>query len=67
MVEETVMVVDSERTSRFICLNMCYYNYHPEPSEKEPVKKKKKKEKKHLEPMSVDDGRFKICPKVESA
>jgi hypothetical protein len=51
------MVVDSERTSRFICFYMCYYNYHPEP--KEPGKKKKKK-KKHLEPMSVDEGWFKI-------
>jgi hypothetical protein len=66
VVEETAMVVDSERTSRFICLNICYYNYHPEPSEQEPGKKKKKN-KKHVEPMSVDDGRFNICRKVESA
>ena len=58
MVEETAMVVDSERTSRFICFNMCYYNYHPKPKGQEAGKKKKKK--KHLEPMSVDEGRFKI-------
>ena len=55
MVEETVMVVDSERTSRFICFNMRYYNYHPEPKEQETGKKKKKK---HLELMSVDEGLF---------
>lgn len=44
---------------------MWYYNYHPEPKEKEPEKKKKKK-KNHIEPMSVDEGRFKIRPKVEA-
>jgi hypothetical protein len=45
---------------------MCYYNYHPEPEEQEAGKKKKKK-KKHLESMSADEGRFKICWKMEAA
>ena len=60
------MVVDSERTSReFICCNMCYYNYFPEPKEQEPGTKKKKK--RHLEPISVDEGRSEICRKVGAA
>ena len=63
VVEETAMVVDSERTFWFICFNICYYNYHAEPKGQEPGKKKKKK--KHLEP--VDEGRFKNCRKVEAA
>lgn len=56
---EAPMVVDSERTSRFSCFCMCCYNYHPELKEQETGKKKKRR-KKHLEPMSVDEGLFKI-------
>ena len=60
------MVVDSERASQFICFYKCYYNYYPEPKVQEPGKKKKKK-KRSLEPMLVDEGRFKIYQKVEAA
>lgn len=64
MVEETAMVVDSERRSwEFICFNMRCYNYL-EPEEQESEKRKKKK-KTNLE--SVDEGQSKNGGKVEAA